>query len=362
MNHITNSKQENDDIVIQSLEDDVNDDELYQNSFLSSQEAIRVTSAGECEKDKMRQELLSFLDDSSKRKGSDGNLLISLPPNFDSVSNAMNRNDLISTEETPWSKYLLSDHFDNDLEKDYGDRYRNVFEDTENNLQKGLAEIHMLDNQLSNMDKQDSFLKAELLRSEEYSEYSNSNTPRTSRSEYDTTFMTRCKYSSRDSDSYSRSKAPFSPTIKDDNDNDDNTIEIVDDNDIDDIKQALDDALSLNIKEETNNNSPNTTKKLQKKKKNFLADNIENMTRKKKLSYIEEERVKLLLNFDDIIDNNNNNSNNSYAYNTDEIEQIERIDNALSMYGRLERSQEMDDKMLNKDTSMKDNTLQEQVY
>lgn len=355
MNNIANSKQEYDDIIIQSLEDD-NDDELYQNSFLSSQEAIRLTSAGQCEKDQMRQELLTFLDDSLKRKDSDGNLLISLPPNFDIVSNAMNRNDLISTEEIPWSKYLLSDNFDKDLEKDYGNRYSNVFEDNENILQRGLAEIHMLDNQLSNVNKQDAFLKAELLRSEEYSEYSNANTPRTSRSEYDTTFITRGKNNSRGSDSYSHSKASFSPTVKDDND--DNTIEIEDelDDELDEIKKALDNALSLN--------DTNKIKKLEKKKKNFLADNIENMTGKKKLSYLEEERVKLLLDLDDVDENNNNNNefNNSYAYNHDEMEQIERINTALSVYGRLERSLETDDKMLNKDSSMKENTLQEQVY
>eukprot|EP00596_Hydrurales_sp_CCMP1899_P004508 CAMPEP_0119053168 /NCGR_PEP_ID=MMETSP1177-20130426/74251_1 /TAXON_ID=2985 /ORGANISM="Ochromonas sp, Strain CCMP1899" /LENGTH=256 /DNA_ID=CAMNT_0007033035 /DNA_START=45 /DNA_END=815 /DNA_ORIENTATION=- len=107
------------------------------------------------ERESMRLELASYLESLKEISGSDGKQLISIPANFDDVSDAMNRGDLTSKIENPWSKYLLASKFEEDLNKDHQGRYEGV-QDESSSTQKvlqGMAEIHLLDNQLTALSK-----------------------------------------------------------------------------------------------------------------------------------------------------------------------------------------------------------------
>lgn len=48
---------------------------------------------------KSRNELLEFLEDFRHKKNDEGNLIIQFPKNFDQISDAMTRQDLISTDD-----------------------------------------------------------------------------------------------------------------------------------------------------------------------------------------------------------------------------------------------------------------------
>ena len=45
-----------------------------------------------------REDLLTFLEDSRQKKGTDGNKLLSYPNNFEKVAAAMDRSDLLSDD------------------------------------------------------------------------------------------------------------------------------------------------------------------------------------------------------------------------------------------------------------------------
>jgi hypothetical protein len=107
------------------------------------------------ERESMRLELTSYLQSLREISGSDGKQLISIPANFDDVSDAMNRGDLTSKIENPWSKYLLTSKFEEDLNKDHQGRYEGVQDESSSTQRvlQGMAEIHLLDNQLTALSK-----------------------------------------------------------------------------------------------------------------------------------------------------------------------------------------------------------------
>jgi len=110
------------------------------------------------ERDQMRKELSSYINEC--RLDSEGNPLVQIPSNFNQVARAMNRDDLFSLEEKPWSKYLLQSSLTADnifSDSDSCTRYKEVAEDSgpDGKIQKGLAEIHMLDRQLQQAAEKD---------------------------------------------------------------------------------------------------------------------------------------------------------------------------------------------------------------
>jgi hypothetical protein len=107
------------------------------------------------ERESMRLELASYLESLREISGSDGKQLVSIPANFDDVSDAMNRGDLTSKIENPWSKYLLASKFEEDLNKDHQGRYKGVQDESSGTQRvlQGMAEIHLLDNQLTALSK-----------------------------------------------------------------------------------------------------------------------------------------------------------------------------------------------------------------
>ena len=117
------------------------------------------SSLTEKEREEMRKELSSYLLEC--RLDSEGKPLVHVPPNFQQVVEAMNRDDLFSVEEKPWSKYLLQSSLSSDKlfagDIESSSRYKDVINEDEpdRKIKKGLAEIHMLDRQLQDVSQRE---------------------------------------------------------------------------------------------------------------------------------------------------------------------------------------------------------------
>jgi hypothetical protein len=162
-------------------------------------------------RDSLRKELSNYLESLPTKIDSEGNTLVSVPSNFDAIADAMSREDLVSNSEAPWSKYLLASKFEEDLDREYGGRYKN-FDDKKEvedvKLMKGLAEMQMLDNQLRALSKKEAHLRVAPawidsqqptpLITGRLGDVSYEPTPRSTMSKnLDATFLTRTRQSSR---------------------------------------------------------------------------------------------------------------------------------------------------------------------
>lgn len=63
------------------------------------QDLVEDVLVDEAEKDQLRRELFDFLEEFRHKKNDEGEPLIQFPKNFDRISDAMTRQDLISTED-----------------------------------------------------------------------------------------------------------------------------------------------------------------------------------------------------------------------------------------------------------------------
>jgi hypothetical protein len=117
-----------------------------------ARQALYSAQNNQRESHALREELNAYVDDMSNRMDSDGNKLIIVPNNFGAIVNSMTREDLQvgdSGGQAPWSQYLLLDGINAAADKEYGGRYTGVFSDTQDvKIQRGLAQIEMLDRQL----------------------------------------------------------------------------------------------------------------------------------------------------------------------------------------------------------------------
>jgi hypothetical protein len=107
------------------------------------------------------------LDDVLTKKGSDGELLVTMTSNFDEVSSAMSREDLESTEKAPWTQYLLAKDTAIDVALEgpgpSTGRYRDRDDDPEDvALQDAMSRMRLLDNRLKEVHKRDLQLKHDL--------------------------------------------------------------------------------------------------------------------------------------------------------------------------------------------------------
>jgi len=128
-----------------------NEDVAYHELFENAQKAIHSSEANQRRSKAIREELEAYIDSSSEMKGSDGNALIRIPTNFETIVNSMNRDDLSAetNEEKPWSQYLLLDGLNAEDDKEYNGRYARSFRDTPDvKIKRGLAQIQLLDRQL----------------------------------------------------------------------------------------------------------------------------------------------------------------------------------------------------------------------
>lgn len=347
---------------------DEEEDNLIQTCFLESQSALLSATNSESTKQLLRLELETFLDDCSKKVDSEGKALIQVPSNFDVVADAMNRNDLTSTEERPWSKYLLADQVEKDLERNdfEGGRYRNVFKVdnglTSDNLrlQRELAEIHLLDNQLMKISKKAALMKTlpvedqrEWDTHESYTchDVNQDRTPRSVISRLDVTFMTRGRGSEVASAATS-DRADTPSTVPMDNLSPGEAERVGagiarfggDDTDETDFINALDVALATH--EVKDMKIPGK----KKKKRNFLEENAEKVYSHSRLSKAEEERLNILLQDGYEGDEKNDSyfihailgDAARYGYTKEEEDAVKSIDEELKKYGRLNRLEDDD--------------------
>ena len=152
----------------------------------------------EQQRDSMRNELSGYLDSLHELNGSDGKSLLSIPSNVDSVSAAMNRGDLTSNVQNPWSKYLLDSQFEDDMNVEFQGRYyglSNTDSLGDQKIMRGLAEIHLLDNQLSALTKKQIRIRNGALSEAGDDEASRAMSARSTMSKADGTFLTRIKQS-----------------------------------------------------------------------------------------------------------------------------------------------------------------------
>ena len=83
------------------------DDDVFQNAFDEFQQTLQEERKRDMENNEIRRDLDRYLADSKTKRGSDGKMLLSIPDNFDVIAGAMNRQDLVSEEQAPWSKVHL---------------------------------------------------------------------------------------------------------------------------------------------------------------------------------------------------------------------------------------------------------------
>lgn len=138
-----------------------------------SQSALQFAAISESEKKGFRDELSQYLEDMKEKVGSDGEKLVHMSEEFDTVAAAMTRQDLLSDESAPWSKYLLSS--DLAFEDTLGDagRYDGVAAEEndevaakEAQIRKEMARMELLEKQLRMASKKDAFVRQELIELE----------------------------------------------------------------------------------------------------------------------------------------------------------------------------------------------------
>lgn len=135
-----------------------------------SQSALQFAAISESEKKGFRDELSKYLTDMKEKVGSDGQKLVHMSDEFDTVAEAMTRQDLLSDESAPWSKYLLSNDraFEGTL-SDAG-RYDGLASEEndeaaakEAQIRKEMARMELLEKQLRAASKKDAFVRRELI-------------------------------------------------------------------------------------------------------------------------------------------------------------------------------------------------------
>lgn len=138
--------------------------------------------------ERFRKELEGYLNEMDAKTGSEGEALIDVPENFDAIVGAMTRDDLEGKakkgEDQPWYEYIIQDHVNKKMDKDFKGRYYNLMENSEEaHIRKGMAEILMLDRQLWMLSKKSQIMANDEARSVP-------STPGTGRHYQDRTFMT----------------------------------------------------------------------------------------------------------------------------------------------------------------------------
>ena len=232
----------------------------------------------EKEREDMRKELSSYI--SECRLDSEGRPLVQIPSNFNQVVTAMNRDDLFSSEEKPWSKYLLQSSVPIESlfsDQDSISRYKDIANDEapDNKIKKGLAEIYMLDRQLEDVNHKEKII---------------------AKISADRTFLTKVLNESDYASEPSTSRQASSRV------------------------------------DEKGKSSPSATEAIQQKKASHIV-NIEPKLKRNGLSSEDEKRVQQLLESDDF---------QEADYLSEYKHENEIIDQQLCRYGRMDRLKSAD--------------------
>lgn len=150
-------------LIGEHMDASIEEDLSYHELFEDAQRAIHDAEVNQKRSQAAREELEAYIDSSNERTGSDGQALFRKPSNFDTIVNSMNRDDLSVgvSDEKPWSQYLLFDGLNAEEDAEYNGRYNRAFKDTsEAKIQRGLAQIQLLDRQLQEASKRNVVMTA----------------------------------------------------------------------------------------------------------------------------------------------------------------------------------------------------------
>ena len=131
------------------------DDILFQEAFDESQKALQEANLSSNQMETLRNDLESYVQLLSLKIDSNGQKLITIPTNFEAISQAMTRDDLFGNEnnensnKNQWSKCLFNKQFNKEFDRG---RYNKILQTSDKvdneKIDSGLAEIHLLDSQL----------------------------------------------------------------------------------------------------------------------------------------------------------------------------------------------------------------------
>jgi len=296
------------------------------------------------EREQLRHELASFLTSASTRRGSDGELLVHYPSNFDVVADSMNRSDL-TAEATPWSRYLLtSDKFQESLDQE--GRYRNVMLDDkgvaedERKYDNAMAQIHMYDKQLLEISRKAAQVKAAaaLLRDADGCGDDDSDRLSTGRSssKRSTFFLTRGKDDKSSAATTPRSESHLSSAV------DFSSPGLVDEYDAEDgdgVQVPENEANTLSARGATHSSRTTSSVASSKasSKRNAIRENIHSVNRVKASSSLtddEELRLQTLLDIDEA--GSAWMSLSKYGFTDSQLEQMTLLDQELQRFQRNE--------------------------
>lgn len=290
----------------------------------------------------IRLELEKYLENSMNQLDSEGNKLLYYPSNYENIVDTMNRDDiLMHDEDRPWSKYLLENSINSEIDKSLGNRYKNILlndlSDENNKLDEEFKTIQLLDEKLKDLNKKNRKNNESI------------STPRSTVSyNKDFTFLTRQKgsssvYTSDKESERPESVPPSSPGTVDDNNinvndfNNDYNNNTTNDDDIsnDQLTAILDNVLA--------SNSANNKYLPSKKQKDIIKNNINKvkLNNNSSLSVEEEERLQ------NILDNDLSADEMLYGFTTNDLEHLNKVDNDLNKYGNLNRLSNLEAKGLN---------------
>lgn len=134
-------------------------DNVFQATFDEYQALLRSNEVTLTKGKSIREELQQYVDSLPSKTDSEGNNLIHMPSNFDHITEAMTRADLTLESDHQWSKTLLEKQFNSDFENG---RYKNEFKNAAEKIERGLAEIQLLDNILKAKSKKATVVNRQL--------------------------------------------------------------------------------------------------------------------------------------------------------------------------------------------------------
>jgi hypothetical protein len=182
---------------------DAEDENVFNDAYFYSQDVIKSSENHmNVVAEELRNDLLEYLTSVDNKVDSEGNKLVKVPSNFNKIVSSMTRADLVGGEsDNQWSRTLLEQQFVNDFE---GGRYRNIFRNEESKIQKGLAEIHVLDSRLKESARKASEMNRNLSTMSEPANFDSKNQRTTPRSLKESIFITRPKTFETSSEAGSR--------------------------------------------------------------------------------------------------------------------------------------------------------------
>ena len=296
----------------------------------------------------IRLELEKYLENCMNKLDSEGNKLLYYPSNYENITDTMNRDDLlISDEDRPWSKYLLENSINSEIDKSLGHRYKNVLlsdsNEKSNMLDEEFRTIQLLDEKLKDLNKKNR------------KNNDNATSPRSTVSyNKDFTFLTRQKgsssvYTSDKESEIPESIPPSSPGTDYDNNNllidihNNNNNENYDTYLNENHKDITNDQLTAILDNALANNSANIKTLPSKKHKNIIKNNINKvkLNNNSSLSIEEEERLQSILENDLTADEM------LYGFTANDLEHLNKVNNDLNKFGNFDRLSNIEAKGLN---------------